>query len=126
MKRLIVSFLLLGAVLLLSFFGIRFVTSGYEKITEELVLGEECMKNEDFEAAKAHCERAEELYMRREQYMAAFVNHGILDEIGQTLSGVAPLANKDSIPEFFSLCSEAKTALTHLRNDHIFLIGNLF
>lgn len=126
MKRLLVSVILLGAVLLLCAFGISFVTDGYEKITEELTQGEKCMQNGDFEAAKKHCEKAEKLYVEREQFMAAFVNHGILDEIGQTLSGVAPLADKDSIPEFFSLSAEAKTTLAHLRNDHIFIIGNLF
>ena len=126
MKRLLVSGILLSSVLLLCAFGISFVTNGYEKITEELILGEKCMEKGDFEAAKKHCESAEKIYTDKEQYMAAFVNHGILDEIGQALSGVAPLADKDSIPEFFSLSAEAKTALAHLRNDHIFLIGNLF
>ena len=126
MKRLLVSGILLSSVLLLCAFGVSFVTNGYEKITKELTLGEQCMENRDFEAAKEHCQNAEKIYTDKEQYMAAFVNHGILDEIGQALSGVAPLADKDSIPEFFSLSAEAKTALAHLRNDHIFLIGNLF
>lgn len=126
MKRLIASALLLSSILLLCGFGISFVTSGYEKITEQLTLGEECMEKGDFESAKKHCEKAEELYVKREQYMAAFVNHGILDDIGQALSEVAPLADKESIPEFFSAASQAKTALTHLRNDYIFMIGNLF
>lgn len=126
MKRLLASAIILSLVLALCFFGVKFATNAYEKITEELTLGEEYMKKGEYEKAKTHCERAEKLYIEREQYMAAFVNHGILDEIGQTLAGVAPLANKDSVPEFLSLCSEAKIALTHLRNDHIFIIGNLF
>ena len=126
MKRLIVSAILLGAVLLVCAFGIHFVTMGYEEITNELNLGEEYARKGEFEAAKKHCEKAEKLYTEKEQYMAAFVNHGILDEIGQSLSAVAPLSDKDSIPEFFSMSAEAKTALAHLRNDHIFLIGNLF
>ena len=126
MKRLIVSVILLGAVLVVCWCGISFVTAGYEKITEELKLGEEYVKIGDFEEAKKHCEEAEKLYVSKEQYMAAFVNHGILDEIGQALSAVAPLADKDSMPEFFSMSAEAKTALAHLRNDHIFMIGNLF
>ena len=126
MKRLIVSVILLGAVLVVCWCGINFVMVGYEKITEELTLGEEYMEKGNFEEAKKHCEKAEKLYTDREQYMAAFINHGTLDEIGQALSAVAPLADKDSIPEFFSMSAEAKTALAHLRNDHIFMIGNLF
>ncbi len=126
MKRLILSLALLGSVLFLCYFGVSFVNSTYEEITNQLDLGAEYAKNENFDAAKEHIKKAEKLYTSREQFMAAFVNHSILDEIGQTISGVAPLADKDSVPEFFSLMSEAKTALTHLRNDHIFLIGNLF
>lgn len=126
MKRLVLSLVLLGAVLLVCYYGVSFVTSTYKEITNQLDLGTEYAKNENFKAAREHIKKAEKLYTSREQFMAAFVNHGILDEIGQTISGVAPLANKDSLPEFFSLMSEAKTALAHLRNDHIFLIGNLF
>ncbi|MBQ1187172.1 MAG: DUF4363 family protein [Clostridia bacterium] len=126
MKRLIASAVILSLVLALCFFGVRYATNAYEIITDELSLGEEYMKKGEFGKAKKHCEKAEKLYTEREQFMAAFVNHGILDEIGQTIAGVAPLADKDTVPEFLSLCSEAKIALTHLRNDHIFLIGNLF
>lgn len=126
MKRLLVSAIILGAVLFVCFLGVRFATDSYEKITEQLTLGERCVENGEYAKGKAYCEQAEKLYTEREQLMAAFVNHGILDEIGQALAGVAPLADKDSVPEFLSLCSEAKVALTHIRNDHIFIIGNLF
>ena len=116
----------MGSVLLMCYFGTKFVTDTYEKVTKELILGEEYVKKEEYDTAKLHIKKAEKLYTSREQFLAAFVNHGVLDEIGQAISGVAPLADKDSIPEFFSLLSEAKTAITHLRNDHIFMIGNLF
>ena len=104
----------------------QFVYKNYEKITEEINLGEELAKNGDFERAKEHFLRAESLYVECEQYMAAFVNHGILDDIGQVMSAVAPLSDKDSENEMMSALYEAKTALEHLRNDHKFLIGNFF
>lgn len=126
MKRLLFSAVLLGAVVLLCMFGTRFVTDKYEKITEEINLGEELANKGDYDAAKQHLLKAEEIYVSSEQYMAAFVNHNILDEIGQSLSAVAPLADKDSENEMLSALYEAKTALAHLRNDHIFLLGNLF
>ena len=126
MKRLIVSLLLLGTVLFICYSGMNFVNDTYDKVIDELILGEEYVKKEDYNTARQHIKKAEKLYASREQFLAAFVNHGILDEIGQAISGVAPLAEKDSLPEFFSSFDEAKTALKHLRNDHIFLIGNLF
>ena len=126
MKRLIASALLLGAVIALCFFGTSFVTDKYEKITEEINLGERYANEGDFERAKAHLLKAEKIYVESEQYMAAFVNHSLLDDIGQSIAAVAPLADKDSENEMLSALYEAKTALDHLRNDHIFLLGNLF
>lgn len=126
MKRLVISLVLLASVLAVSYYGISFVTSNYDKITKELSLGEESMQAGDYAVAKKHCEKAEQIYEDVEQYMAAFVNHSILDEIGTSIAAVAPLADKESVPEFYSQCEEAKIALKHLRNDHTFLIGNLF
>lgn len=126
MKRLIAGVVLFGAVLLLCGFGVWFSLNNYEKITEDLNLGEEFAKQGEFDKAKECFLRAEEMYISKEQYMAAFVNHETLDEIGKALSAVAPLAEKDSENEMMAALYEAKTALTHLRNDHKFLIGNLF
>ena len=126
MKRLVAGAVLLAAVLLLCGFGVKYSANNYKKITEELNLGEEYAKQGDFERAKEHILKAEKIYVDCEQYMAAFVNHETLDEIGKALSAIAPLADKDSENEMMSALYEAKTALTHLRNDHKFLIGNLF
>ena len=126
MKRFAVSALLLGAVVALCLWGTHFVYRNYEKITEEINLGEELAKIGEYDKAKEHLLNAEELYVENEQYMAAFVNHNVLDEIGQAISAVPPLAHWETENEMLSALSEAKTALEHLRNDHIFLIGNLF
>ncbi len=126
MKRLVISLILLAVVLSVCYYGIGFVNSNYEKISQELERGTEMMEQGDFEAAKKHCEKAEEIYGENEQYMAAFINHSLLDDIGVCLAAVAPLADKESVPEFFSQCEEAKISLRHIRNDHKFLIGNLF
>lgn len=126
MKRFIVSVLLLSLVVAICMWGTNFVYKNYEKITEEINLGEELAEDGEFERAREHFIRAERLYVECEQYMAAFVNHGTLDDIGQALSAVAPLSDKDSENEMLSALYEAKTALDHLRNDHKFLIGNLF
>ncbi len=126
MKRLVVAAVLLGAVIFICMFGTRFVTAKYEKITEEINLGEEYAEKGDFDNAKRHLLKAEQIYVECEQYMAAFVNHSTLDDIGQAISAVPPLADKDSENEMLSALSEARTALAHLRNDHRFLLGNLF
>ncbi len=126
MKRLIVSLVLFAAVLGVCVFGVRFVKQSYEKINSELICSEQCAKNGDFSGAAKAAKRAEEIYTKREQALAAFIKHDILDEVGVCLAAAAPLAEKESKQEFLSAVSQAKVALTHIRNDHKFLLGNLF
>lgn len=126
MKRLMISLALLLGVLALSCYGTGYVTSTYEDIVRELSRGEELMQSGEYEAAREHCSRAEKIYEDNEQYLAAFLNHGLLDDIGVSLAAVPPLANEESLPEFFSRCKEAEISLRHIRNDNKFLIGNLF
>lgn len=126
MKRFIVSLVILGIVLGISLGGARFVTSTYEQIDQNLSKSLKFMDKGEYKEAKRLCAEAEKIYSKREHFLAAFVNHGILDEIGESVSSVAPLADKESIPEFKSSCSQAKTALRHMRNDHVFILGNLF
>ncbi len=117
MKRLIISFLCLGLTFTASFFGIRFVNSTYGHLTEILEDAEKLTAEENFEEAKKLCVKAEKLYVKRERWLSAFVNRGDLNEIGVSISAVAPLASKESEAEFLSALSEAKTSLKHLKND---------
>lgn len=126
MKRLIVSLILFAAVIAICFLGVRYVRASYEKINSELIRSEQCAKREDFKGAKEAAVLAEEIYTKREQTLAAFIKHDILDEVGVCLAAVPPLAEKESREEFLSSLAEAKVALTHIRNDHKFLLGNLF
>ncbi len=126
MKRLIISLLCLGLVVAASFFGIRFVNSTYDRLTEMLEEVEKLTARENFEEAKKLCEKAEKLYVKREKWLSAFVNRGDLNEIGISISAVAPLASKESEAEFLSALSEAKTALKHLKNDQSPSPENLF
>ena len=61
MKRLIVSLLLLGTVLFICYSGMNFVNDTYDKVIDELILGEEYVKKEDYNTAKQHIKKAEKL-----------------------------------------------------------------
>lgn len=109
-----------------NFFGARYVTSTYENLDNLLSDSLKLMETGNCDKAKEQAEKAEKLFAKREPMLSAFVNHGILDDIGTDLASVAPLANEDSQPEFKSNCNAAKISLRHMRNDHIFMLGNLF
>ena len=126
MKRLAVSLLLFSLVFGICLLGGAFVGDGYEKICSELDRSEQMMKNGNFEEAKACAERAEELFIKREPFFAAFVSHGTVEEVGTALASVVPLASGESREECLSQIALARTSLTHLHNDHRFILQNLF
>lgn len=126
MKRFIISILLFISVVIVCLRGSVMVNSGYKKICSELDSAEQFMAKGDFESAKRCAEKAEKIYREKEQFLAAFVSHGVLDEVGVQLAAVAPFAEKESREEFMSHAAQARVALTHLHNDHRFMLGNLF
>lgn len=126
MKRLIICLVLLAAVLFLSLLGSRFVTMVYDEVDGSLRESLSLAEAGDFEGARAAALRAETLYLKYEKPLAAVVNHGFLDDLGRSLSGVAPLAAEDSKEEFLGQLAEARTDLAHMRNDHAFIYSNLF
>lgn len=117
MKRLIISLLCFGAVIGISFFGIRFVNRTYGELSDLLDEAETLAQAEDFSAAKEVCERAERLYSKSEKMLSAFVNRGDLNEVGVSVSALSPLSTSDSSAEFLSALSQAKISITHLKND---------
>lgn len=60
---------------------------------------------------------AETTYAKREKLLSAFVNRGVLNEIGISLASLSPMADSDSGPEFLSRLSEARISIEHLKND---------
>ena len=117
MKRLIISLAIFTLVFGTSFLGIRFVNKTYTELEELLTSAETAAEREDFAGAGKLCKRVEDIYTEREKLLSAFVNRGDLNEIGVSISTVAPLAGKDSKAEFLSALKGAKTSLTHLKND---------
>ena len=126
MKRLVICLVLLAVVLVLSLLGSRFVNMVYNEVDSALIHSLELAEAGDFEGAKLEAKRAEATYMQYEKPLAAVVNHGFLDDLGRTLSGVAPLAAEDSKEEFLGQLAEARTDLAHMKNDHAFIYSNLF
>ena len=126
MKRLVISLLLFAVVTAVCLWGSGLVNSSYKKICSELESAEQLMKTNDFSGARKCAVRAEKIYKESEKLLAAFVSHGVLDEVGVKLSAVPPFADENSKEEFFSHCAQARVALAHMHNDHRFMTQNLF
>ena len=126
MKRLIISLAFFGAIAAISFCGIHFVNNTFDSLTDLLNKAEQAAQEQDFEKAEELCDEVEKVYVKRERFLSAFVNRGVLDEIGLTISSLSPLAKEESKAEFFSNVKEAKTSLKHIKNDQALSPENLF
>lgn len=119
MKRLIASFviiLILGGV---CYLGNSITQKTYDQINETIENSLEYMVTGEEALAKSAALRAEELWIKSEKYLAAFINHQLLEEVGLKLSQLEPFANEDTKEEFFASVKSAKTALIHMRNGQI-------
>lgn len=125
MKRFIVSGVILLIIVSVSIIGLYYINENYERITSAIEAGEESVRQKDFDAAQGHIKRAEDIYVKAEKYLSAFVNHSTLDEIGVSIAAITPFA-KGEEEEFLSHCEAAKTALKHLKNDMAISVRNLF
>lgn len=119
MKRLMVSLLIILILGGTCYLGSCVTEKAYEEIYEKIEASEKYMQNEQETLAKSAALKAEELWVKREKYLAVFINHQLIDEVGLKLSQLEPLATSDTKEEFFASVKSAKTALIHMRNGQI-------
>lgn len=126
MKRLLLSAAILAVVITVSIMGLNMLEKTYEDVNEALSQSEACVRIGDYGAAETYCKAAEDIYVKAEKYLSAFVNHSTLDDIGVSIAQIEPFTEKGEEAEFFSHCEAAKTSLKHLKNDMVISFKNLF
>lgn len=119
MKRLIASFVIIIILGGACYVGVYATQKAYEEIYETIENSEKYMQNGEEAQAKSAALKAEELWIEKEKFLAVFINHELLDEVGLKLSQLEPLANEDTKEEFFASVKAAKTALIHMRSGQI-------
>lgn len=119
MKRLIASFVIIIILGGACYTGVCITQKSYEEIYETVENSEKYMQNGEEAQAKSAALKAEELWIEKEKFLAVFINHELLDEVGLKLSQLEPLANEDTKEEFFASVKAAKTALIHMRSGQI-------
>ena len=99
--------------------GNHITAKTYNEVLDMVGKAEKYMQDEDETLAKAAALKAEEIWVKNEKYLSAFINHGLLDEVGLKLSQLEPFASIDTKEEFFASVNSAKTALIHMRSGQI-------
>ncbi len=126
MKRFIISLLLLGLVLLGCQLGVHYTLDTYTALEKTLSQASDALKIGDADAARHYCTEAEKFYVSREKLLTAFVVRDTVNDIGEILSSLPPLAERDTKEDFFSHVRQAETTISHLKNYQIPSLYNLF
>ncbi len=119
MKRFMVSLLIILILGGTCYLGSCVTEKAYVEIYEKIEKSEKYMQNEQETLAKSAALNAEELWIEKEKYLAIFINHELIDEVGLKVSQLEPFATSDTKQEFFAAIKSAKTALIHMRNGQI-------
>lgn len=119
MKRLIVSLVIIVVLGGFCYLGNYLTQKTYDKVLKTVENSEEYMQKDEEALAKSDAKRAEEQWVKSEKYLAIFINHDLIDEVGLKLSQLEPFATRDTKEEFFAAVKSVKTALIHMRNGQI-------
>lgn len=125
MKRLYLALGFLAIAVSLCIFEQYTVSTVYREATAYIAAAEEKAGNGDYEGAKAVCAELKAYWDKKEKYMAAMIDHGMLDDAGVTVNSLEALADSESD----SLSDELITAENQIRaiyeNQRI-TFGNVF
>lgn len=81
---------------------------------------------EDFEAAHQKLKQAEAHYARDEWQLSFFINHSLVEELGEQLAELPSLANKEGAEELLSHIDGAQVKILHIIRDNRLSLHNLF
>ena len=76
--------------------------------------------------AKEQLEKAEAEYSRQELKLSFFVNHSLVEELGEQLAELPALANSEGAEELLSNIDGAKIKILHIIRDNRLSLANIF
>lgn len=126
MKRLIAAGILAVLLICGCIFGHFYVSSACDKTKTEIIVCKTAVSNGDYKKAKKQTEKLCENWEKRRNKLIVFVNRGLLDEISETLSGLACLANEDTKNEFEASSNQISFLLNLISNGQRFTANAFF
>lgn len=126
MRRLIAAGVLLLFVAVCCVAGQIIVTHYGDDMTDSLNSAREAALQEDFEQAAHSVKRAEDEYAKKEWVLSCFIDHNLVEELGEQLAELPSLAAEGSKEEFLSHLDAAKIKILHIIRDNRFSARNIF
>ncbi len=97
-----------------------------EKMSKMLDEATDFAENQEFDKAKEQLEKAEKEYSRQEWKLSFFVNHSLVEELGEQLAELPALANSEGSEELLSHIDGAKIKILHIIRDNRLSLANIF
>ncbi len=72
----------------------------------------------NFDSAKTAAESAESEFIRCEGALAIFINHTLVEDLGEQIAKLPTLATEETVDEFLSESASASVMLTHIVRDN--------
>lgn len=116
MKRIIAAGVLGVIIAVCCIANTVYIKRSYGELTEDINL----LKKEysvSYESAAEKAEKFEEKWVKKEALLSIFANHGIVDEIGVSISKLPIYARFKSDDMFLSECRSIELELTHMLKD---------
>mgnify|MGYP003293793731 CR=1 FL=1 len=126
MKRLIAAALLLVFIAAACLTGWLALSSCSKKVTPLLSSAEEAARKKDFEMSRKLLCQAESQYARSEWALSFFVDHTLVEQLGEQIAELPPLAKEESKEELLSHIAAVKTKFLHISRDSRFSVHNIF
>lgn len=115
MKRLIAAGILILMVAAVCVTGIFTINHHYYKIDGMLDDAISFYMDDDMEKVAEISSEIEKQWVIAERYISLFVNHSNVDEIGNSISRLEPLAITQDRQTYLAECKAIKVSLLHLR-----------
>lgn len=126
MKRLLTALALTLLLAGLCITGICTIHTQYEKMDSLLQQAVACYEKAEMDRAADLAVEIEGQWVKVEQYLSLFVNHGSVDEVGASIAQLEPLALTGDDAAYLAACKNARLQLLHIRENEEVNLLNIF
>ncbi len=126
MSRIIIAAVLVAAVAVACIASELTVHSCSNRISDAMDNAAELAEQGNLTAAQAAATKAESVFKGCEGALAVFINHSLVEQLGEQIARLPTLASAETQAEFLSELSSARVMLAHIvRDNHPTLLNIL-
>lgn len=117
MKRIIIAFLVFATLTTVGVVGAVYFDTTCKEVSDAV---NEAMRHAErgaYGSAAVTVQNAERFWEKRRKILNFYVNHGLLYEVDNRLTGLAELSSEEAKEEFFSTAEQVTEAIRYISSD---------